>query len=59
MNQELQKPVVGFTCGDLNGIGMELIIKSLADARITEFCVPVIFASNKSINFYRKVTPST
>lgn len=57
MNQELQKPVVGFTCGDLNGIGMELIIKSLADARITEFCVPVIFASNKSINFYRKVVP--
>jgi 4-hydroxythreonine-4-phosphate dehydrogenase len=57
MNQEFQKPVVGFTCGDLNGIGMELIIKSLADGRITEVCVPVIFASNKSINFYRKVVP--
>ena len=51
MNQEFQKPVVGFTCGDLNGIGMELIIKSLADGRITEVCVPVIFASNKSIKF--------
>lgn len=57
MNQEFQKPVVGFTCGDLNGIGLELIIKSLADGRITEVCVPVIFASNKSINFYRKVLP--
>lgn len=57
MNQEFQKPVVGFTCGDLNGIGMELIIKSLADGRITELCVPVIFASNKSVNFYRKVVP--
>jgi len=57
MSHELQKPVVGFTCGDLNGIGIELIIKSLADGRITEFCVPVIFASNKSINFYRKVVP--
>lgn len=57
MSQDLQKPVVGFTCGDLNGIGIELIIKTLADGRITEFCVPVIFASNKSINFYRKVLP--
>lgn len=57
MSHEFQKPVVGFTCGDLNGIGIELIIKSLADGRITEFCVPVIFASNKSINFYRKVVP--
>jgi 4-hydroxythreonine-4-phosphate dehydrogenase len=57
MSQDLQKPVVGFTCGDLNGIGIELIIKTLADGRITEFCVPVVFASNKSINFYRKVLP--
>ena len=57
MSNELQKPVVGFTCGDLNGIGLELIIKSLADGRITEVCTPVIFASNKSVNFYRKVAP--
>ena len=57
MNHEQQKPVVGFTCGDLNGIGLELILKSLADTRITETCVPVIFASNKSVNFYRKVVP--
>jgi len=54
---ELQKPVVGFTCGDINGIGIELIIKTLTDIRITDICVPVVFASNKSINFYRKVLP--
>ena len=57
MNNELQKPVIGFTSGDLNGIGIELIIKSLTDNRITDICVPVVFASNKSINFYRKVLP--
>ncbi|MBA4198681.1 MAG: 4-hydroxythreonine-4-phosphate dehydrogenase PdxA [Chitinophaga sp.] len=57
MNTELQKPIVGFSCGDLNGIGIELIIKSLADQRILEICTPVIFASNKSINFYRKSLP--
>ncbi|MBS1627824.1 MAG: 4-hydroxythreonine-4-phosphate dehydrogenase PdxA [Bacteroidetes bacterium] len=57
MNIELQKPVVGFSCGDLNGIGIELIIKSLADQRILEICTPIVFASNKSINFYRKSLP--
>lgn len=57
MTPELQKPVIGFTCGDINGIGIELIIKSLADIRITDVCTPIVFASNKSINFYRKVLP--
>lgn len=54
---ELQKPVIGFTCGDLNGIGLELIIKTLSDNRLLDICVPVVFASNKSINFYRKSLP--
>lgn len=54
MSNELQKPVIGFTCGDLNGIGIELIIKTLADHRILEVCTPVVFASNKCVNFYRK-----
>jgi 4-hydroxythreonine-4-phosphate dehydrogenase len=57
MGQELQKPVIGFSCGDVNGIGIELIIKSLTDNRINDLCVPVIFASNKCVNFYRKVLP--
>lgn len=51
------KPVIGFSCGDINAIGPELIIKTLADARLTEICTPVIFASNKVINFYRKSVP--
>ena len=48
------KPVIGITCGDLNGIGLEIIIKTLADKRILDFCTPVVFANNKVLNFYRK-----
>lgn len=48
------KPVIGISCGDLNGIGIELIIKTFSDQRILEQCTPLIFASNKAINFYRK-----
>src|SRR5918993_113521 len=53
----MNKPVIGISCGDLNGIGAEIIIKTFADHRILEQCTPVIFASNKLINFYRKFMP--
>lgn len=52
-----KKPIIGLTCGDLNGIGIEIIIKTLADNRILDFCTPVLFANNKVINFYRKSLP--
>jgi 4-hydroxythreonine-4-phosphate dehydrogenase len=51
------KPNIGISCGDLNGIGIELIIKAFSDVRVLEQCTPVIFASNKIINFYRKSVP--
>jgi 4-hydroxythreonine-4-phosphate dehydrogenase len=51
------KPVIGFSCGDTNGIGTELIIKTLSDSRILDICTPVVFANNKLINFYRKSLP--
>jgi 4-hydroxythreonine-4-phosphate dehydrogenase len=51
------KPVIGISCGDVNGIGIELIIKTFGDSRILDICTPVIFANNKVINFYRKSVP--
>jgi 4-hydroxythreonine-4-phosphate dehydrogenase len=51
------KPIIGFTCGDINGVGPELIIKTLSDNRLLEICTPVVFASNKVINYYKKSMP--
>ena len=51
------KPVIGISVGDINGIGIELIIKTLGDSRILDICTPVIFGNNKVINFYRKTLP--
>lgn len=45
---------VGITCGDLNGIGMEVIIKTMMDSRVTEVCTPVLFASSKVVSYHRK-----
>ncbi len=52
-----RKPIIGFSCGDINGIGIELIIKVLSDSRVLDICTPVVFANNKAINFYRKTMP--
>ena len=49
-----RKPIVGITQGDGNGIGYEVIIKSLSDARILESFTPVIYGSSKIFGFYRK-----
>ena len=55
--QNSEKPLIGITVGDINGIGTELIIKTLSDNRILDLCTPVIFGNNKLINFYRKALP--
>ncbi|WP_420315681.1 4-hydroxythreonine-4-phosphate dehydrogenase PdxA [Ekhidna sp.] len=48
------KPVIGISIGDINGIGPEVIIKSLEDNRILKQFTPVIYGSGKVISFYRK-----
>ncbi len=52
-----EKPVIGISCGDINGIGIEIIIRAFSDNRVLDHCTPVIFASNKVINFYKKSLP--
>lgn len=45
---------IGISIGDLNGIGPEVILKTLEDNRINELCIPIIYGSKKSINYYIK-----
>lgn len=48
------KLTVGITQGDGNGIGYEVIIKALADARILDAFTPVVYGSSKLFGFYKK-----
>ncbi|HTQ28951.1 MAG TPA: 4-hydroxythreonine-4-phosphate dehydrogenase PdxA [Puia sp.] len=57
MSTQQPRPLIGITVGDLNGIGTELIIKTFSDHRVLELCTPVVYGSNKLINFYRKSIP--
>jgi len=49
-----ERPKVGITIGDLNGVGPEIILKALTDNRILNLITPVIYGSAKVIQFYKK-----
>lgn len=54
-NKTSEKPKIGITIGDYNGIGPEVIIKVLQDRRITELCVPIIYGSGKILTKYKRI----
>lgn len=51
----LKTPIIGISMGDMNGVGPEVIMKTLMDVRITEFCIPVVYGSPKVFSFYKKL----
>ncbi len=53
-----RKVVIGISQGDTNGIGYEIIIKALADARILDMCTPIVYGSSKAFGFYKKQLPA-
>lgn len=48
-------PVVGFSIGDVNGIGPEILLRLLEDSRILRLCTPVIYGNHRILNRYRKL----
>ncbi len=50
-----QKPRIGITIGDLNGIGPEVVMKSLADNRMLDHFTPIIYGSTRVLSFYKKL----
>ncbi len=47
------KLTIGFTLGDINGIGPEVLIKSLSNHKLLQFCTPIIYGSNKILSYYK------
>lgn len=50
-----RKIKIGFTCGDINGVAAELIIKTFSDKRIFNHCTPVLYSSPNVLAYYKKV----
>ena len=51
----MEKLKIGVSIGDINGIGLEVILKTLSNRRITETCVPVIYGSSKIVSYHRNI----
>ena len=47
---------VGISIGDVNGIGLEIILKTLADNHIYEYCTPIVYGHTKVASFHRRAT---
>ena len=45
---------VGITHGDINGIGYEVILKTLEEPLMSELCTPVVYGSSKVLSYHRK-----
>ena len=41
------KPTIAITAGDINGVGYEVILKTLRDPHITEICRPIVYGNAK------------
>jgi 4-hydroxythreonine-4-phosphate dehydrogenase len=52
--KNINKPRIGITIGDPNGIGIELILKTFLEKRLLDFCTPIIYGSGRIISFHRK-----
>ena len=47
-------PIIGITQGDINGIGYEIILKTLCDSRIFDSFIPIVYGQSKVFSYYKK-----
>lgn len=48
------KVKVGITQGDINGIGLEVVMKAFQDQLMFDICTPVLYSSTKAIGYHKK-----
>ncbi len=46
---------IGITIGDFNGIGLEVIIKTLSNSNICNLCTPIIYANSKIVAYHKNI----
>jgi 4-phospho-D-threonate 3-dehydrogenase / 4-phospho-D-erythronate 3-dehydrogenase len=51
----MEKLKIGITVGDINGIGLEVILKTVADERILKLCTPIIYGSSKVVSYHKNI----
>lgn len=50
----MNKIKIGLTHGDMNGIGYEVLLKTLSDERCLDLFTPVVYGCEQVLNYHRK-----
>lgn len=50
-----KKLKIGISVGDINGIGLEVILKTLADKRLLNWCTPILYGSTKVVSYHKNI----
>lgn len=51
----MKKLKIGISIGDINGIGLEVILKTLGHPSMSKICVPVVYASSKVVSYHKNI----
>ncbi len=51
----MNKIKIGISAGDINGIGLEVILKTISNEGIFKFCTPVVYASTKVVSYHKNI----
>ena len=50
-----KKIILGISCGDINGVGLEVLIKAFSNNTLFDFCTPILYAPISAVNFYKQL----
>lgn len=51
----MDKPKIGISIGDMNGIGLEVILKTFANEQLLNQCIPVVYGSTKVLSYHKNI----
>ncbi len=51
----MDKIKIGISIGDINGVGLEVIIKTLTNAKLLDYCLPVVYGSSKVVSYHKNI----
>lgn len=47
-------PKIGISCGDLNGVGLEVVLKTFEDPRMLQDLTPVLYCGARAVSLHRR-----
>ena len=51
----MEKLKIGISIGDINGIGLEVILKTLSNPKIKDLCIPILYGSSKVVSYHKNI----